>query len=41
MTIDVTTTSPTIFLGLIGITELTVHGHATVTLVNGVTGAGT
>jgi hypothetical protein len=39
--IEVTSTSPTIFLGLIGITHLTVHGHATVTLVNGVTGAGT
>jgi hypothetical protein len=39
--IEVTSTSPTIFLGLIGINNLSVHGHATVTLVDGVTGAGT
>jgi len=39
VTVTVTTTTPTIFLGLIGITTITVHGHATATLVRGVTGA--
>jgi Flp pilus assembly protein TadG len=37
--VDVTSSSPTIFLGLIGVSSITVHGHATVTLVRGVTGA--
>jgi hypothetical protein len=36
VTVDVTTTSPTLFLGLIGIDRLTVHGHATADLVRGV-----
>lgn len=41
-TLSVTTseTAPTVFLGLIGITTLPVTGHATVTLVHGITGAG-
>ena len=39
VTVAVTTSTPTIFLGLIGITTFTVHGHATATLVRGVTGA--
>ena len=37
--VEVTTTTRTVFLGLIGITTMTVHGHAHVTLVRGVTGA--
>jgi hypothetical protein len=37
--VEVTTTTRTIFLGLIGISTMTVHGHAHVTLVRGVTGA--
>jgi hypothetical protein len=39
--VTVTTSAPTVFLGLIGITTLTVTGHAQVTLVHGVTGGGT
>jgi Flp pilus assembly protein TadG len=39
LNVEVTTTTRTIFLGLIGITTITVHGHAHVTLVRGVTGA--
>jgi len=39
--VEVTSSSRTVFLGLIGIDTMTVHGHATVTLVRGVTGAGT
>jgi hypothetical protein len=38
--VEVTSSSRTVFLGLIGIDSMTVHGHATVTLVRGVTGAG-
>lgn len=38
--VQVTTNTETIFLGLIGINSMTVHGQATVTLVRGVTGAG-
>ena len=38
--VQVTANTETIFLGLIGINSMTVHGHATVTLVRGVTGAG-
>lgn len=41
LTITVTTTAPTVFLGLIGINTLSVTGHARVTLVHGVTGGGT
>ncbi len=37
--VTVTSTAPTVFLGLIGITQITVQGHATATLVRGVTGA--
>ena len=37
--VEVTTTTPTAFLGLIGINAMTVHGQATVMLVRGVTGA--
>lgn len=36
--VTVTTTSPTAFLSLIGITQLTVTGQSQVTLVHGVTG---
>jgi len=39
VTVEVTSNTPTIFLGLIGITTLTVHGHANATLVRGITGA--
>ncbi len=39
--VTVTTSAPTVFLGLIGITTLTVTGHAQVDLVHGVTGGGT
>lgn len=39
--VEVTSTTPTVFLGLIGIGSMTVQGHASVTLVRGVTGAGT
>ena len=38
--VDVTTSSPTVFLGIIGIDTFVVHGFATVTLVRGITGAG-
>lgn len=38
--VDVTTTSTTVFLGLIGLNTMTVHGSAKVVLVRGVTGAG-
>lgn len=40
LVVDVTTTADTVFLGLIGINRLTVHGSAKVLLVRGVTGAG-
>lgn len=40
LVVDVTTTTETVFLGLIGINTLTVHGSAKVVLVRGVTGAG-
>jgi Flp pilus assembly protein TadG len=36
--VDVRVTSPTVFLGLAGIDHLTVHGHATATLVHGLRG---
>jgi hypothetical protein len=36
--VTVTATSPTVFLGLIGVTTLTVHGHASVELAFGTTG---
>ena len=39
--VEVTTDTETIFLGIIGINSMTVHGHAQVTLVRGVTGADT
>ena len=39
--VTVTTSAPTVFLGLIGINTLTVTGHAQVDLVHGVTGGGT
>lgn len=39
LTVSVTSSAPTTFLGLIGITRITVQGHATATLVRGVTGA--
>lgn len=39
LVVTVTTTTPTVFLSLIGISDLTVTGHATATLVRGVTGA--
>lgn len=38
--VTVTTTSPTVFLSLIGITQLTVTGHSRVALVHAVTGGG-
>jgi hypothetical protein len=38
--VEVTTDTETIFLGIIGINSMTVQGHARVTLVRGVTGAG-
>ncbi len=40
LVVDVTTTTETVFLGLIGINTLTVHGSARVVLVRSVTGAG-
>ena len=40
LVVDVTTTTDTVFLGLIGVNTLTVHGSAKVILVRGVTGAG-
>jgi hypothetical protein len=39
--VTVTTSSPTVFLGLIGISTLSVTGHGQVALVHGVTGGGT
>ncbi len=36
--VAVTTSAPTVFLGLIGVSSLTAHGHATATLTRGVTG---
>lgn len=36
----VTTTTPTVFLSLIGVSTLTVTGHGRATLVHGVTGGG-
>ncbi len=39
VTVTVTDTTPTVFLGLIGIHTLTVDGRATATLVPGITGA--
>jgi hypothetical protein len=39
--VEVTSTTRTVFLGLIGIDSMTVQGYASVTLVRGVTGAGT
>lgn len=36
--VTVTSSSPTILLGLIGVSSLTVHGRASVTLVSGVEG---
>jgi hypothetical protein len=41
LTVEVTTTQDTVFLGLIGIHSMTVRGTATVSLVRGVTGADT
>jgi Tfp pilus assembly protein PilX len=38
--VTVTTTAPTVFLGLIGIPAFTVTGHGRATLVHGVTGGG-
>lgn len=40
LVVDVTTTTNTVFLGLIGLNRMTVHGSAKVLLVRGVTGAG-
>ena len=37
--VDVTTTAPTIFLGIIGISSFTAHGEATATLTHGIVGA--
>ena len=37
--VTVTSTTPTVFLGLIGIATMTVHGNASVVLIRGVTGA--
>jgi hypothetical protein len=39
VSVEVTTSSPTILLGLIGINSFTVHGHSSANLVRGVTGA--
>ena len=39
--VTVTTTSPTVFLALIGISTLTATGHGQVALVHGITGGGT
>lgn len=39
--VDVTDTQPTAFLSLIGISALTVTGHAEANLVEGITGGGT
>lgn len=40
LVVDVTTTTATVFLGLIGVKTLTVHGSAKVVLVRGVSGPG-
>ena len=40
LVVDVTVSSPTVFLGLIGVNSLTVHGESTVRLVRGVTRGG-
>lgn len=40
LVVDVTVTSPTVFLGLMGVNSVTVHGESTVRLVRGVTGGG-
>lgn len=40
LVVEVTTTTKTAFLGLIGVNTLTVHGSAKVVLVRGVSGAG-
>lgn len=40
LVVDVTTTTDTVFLGLINMNTMTVHGSAKVVLVRGVTGAG-
>ena len=40
LVVEVTTTTTTAFLGLIGVNRLTVHGSAKVVLVRGVSGAG-
>lgn len=40
LVVDVTTTTDTVFLGLINVNTMTVHGSARVVLVRGVTGAG-
>lgn len=39
LTVNVTTTANTVFLGLVGVNTITVHGSAKVSLVRGVTGA--
>jgi Tfp pilus assembly protein PilX len=39
--VTVTTTAPTVFLGLIGVSSFTVTGHGKAVLVHGVTGGGT
>lgn len=39
LVVDVTTSAPTAFLGLVGVNSFTVHGSARVTLVRGITGA--
>ena len=40
LVVDVTVSSPTVVLGLIGVNSLTVHGESTVRLVRGVTRGG-
>jgi hypothetical protein len=40
LVVDVTVSSPTVFLGLMGVNRVTVHGTSTVRLVRGVTGGG-
>jgi hypothetical protein len=37
--VTVTTSTPTVFLGLIGVTAMTAHGHASANLAFGITGA--
>ncbi|WP_210767507.1 MULTISPECIES: pilus assembly protein TadG-related protein [Cellulomonas] len=41
LVVTVTATAPTAFLSLIGITNLTVTGHAEASLIEGITGGGT